>query len=240
VSGAEVARRPHHPGAAADLSPVSSGARVDAVVFDMDGVLADSEPLHQGVIRSLLAEYGVDWDVTRGDPTVGLRSLDGFALICARYPLPRDPQQLDVLYTGRVLPVLRERLVPLPGVPEVPRALARRGLRLAVGSSSGPEIVETTLTTLGVRALFEAVVSGVDVAHGKPAPDIFLEAAKRLGVTPAACVVIEDSERGVRAARAAGMRCVAIPCGETRHHDFSEATLVLPDLPALLSCPLFT
>jgi len=204
----------------------------------MDGVLADSEPLHQDVIRVMLAEYGVDWDTTSGDPTVGLRSVDGFEVICARHPLPHDAQWLDACYTARVLPVLRDRLRPLPGVPEVPRALAARGMRLAVGSSSNPDVIETTLTTLGVRPLFEAVVSGAEVARGKPAPDVFLEAAKRLGVAPEACVVIEDSERGVQAARAAGMRCVAIPCGETRHHDFSGATLVLPALPDLLTCGL--
>ena len=205
----------------------------------MDGVLADSEPVHQNVIQMMLAEYGVDWDITHGDPTVGLRSLDGFEVICARHPLPHDARRLDALYTARVLPVLRERLSPLPGVPEVPRALAARGVRLAVGSSSNLEVIETTLATLGVRALFDVVVSGAEVALGKPAPDIFLEAAKRLGVAPAACVVVEDSERGVRAARAAGMRCVAIPCGETRHHDFSDATLVLSTLPDLLRSPLF-
>jgi HAD superfamily hydrolase (TIGR01509 family) len=206
----------------------------------MDGVLADSEPLHQDVIRAMLAEYGVDWDITRGDPTVGLRSLDGFEVICARHPLPHDARRLDALYTARVLPMLRERLRPLPGVPEVPRTLAARGFRLAVGSSSNPEVIETTLTTLGVRALFEAVVSGAEVARGKPAPDVFLEAAERLGVAPSACLVIEDSERGVQAAHAAGMRCVAIPCGETRHHDFRDATLVLATLPDLLRSPLFT
>jgi HAD superfamily hydrolase (TIGR01509 family) len=225
---------PHHPGTATDLS-----ATIAAVIFDMDGVLADSEPLHQHVIRVMLAELGVDWDIARGDPTVGLRSIDGFEIICARHPLSHDARQLDTLYTSRVLPVLRERVVPLPGVPEVPRALAARGVRLAVGSSSNPEVIETTLTALGVRSLFEAVVSGAEVPRGKPAPDVFLEAAKRLGVAPEACVVVEDSERGVRAARAAGMRCVAIPCGETVHHDFRDATLVLPALPALLRCDLF-
>jgi HAD superfamily hydrolase (TIGR01509 family) len=206
----------------------------------MDGVLADSEPLHQHVIREMLAEYGVDWDITRGDPTVGLRSLDGFELICARHRLPHDARRLDALYTARVLPTLRDRLRPLAGVPEVPRALVARGLRLAVGSSSNPEVIETTLATLGVRELFDAVVSGAEVERGKPAPDVFLEAAKRLGVAPGACLVIEDSERGVKAAHAAGMRCVAIPCGETRHHDFSDATLVLPALPDLLRSPLLT
>ena len=205
----------------------------------MDGVLADSEPLHQQVIRAMLAEYGVDWNPDGRDPTVGLTSLEGFTIICSVHSLPHDPRQLDARYTERVLPVLRERVVPMPGVPDVPRALAARGLRLAVASSSGPAVIETTLTALGVRPLFETIVSGVEVARGKPAPDVFLEAARRLGVAPDACLVVEDSERGVRAARAAGMRCVAVPCGETRHHDFSAATLVLPALPGLLTSSLF-
>ena len=205
----------------------------------MDGVLADSETLHQNVIRGLLAEYGVDWRPASHDPTVGLTSVEGFAVICALHPLPHDPQRLDELYTARVLPVLREGVRPMPGVPDVPRALAARGVRLAVASSSSPAVIDATLTALDVRPLFRTTVSGVEVARGKPAPDVFLETAARLGVAPAACVVVEDSERGVRAARAAGMRCVAIPCGETRHHDFSDATLVLPALPDLLGCALF-
>ncbi len=214
-------------------------AAIDAVIFDMDGVLADSEPLHQHAIRLLLAEYGVDWTPDGRDPTVGLTSLESFAIICERHALRHDPRHLDALYTARVLPLLRERVTPLPGVPDVPRALAARGLRLGLASSSGPAVIETTLTALGVRALFETVVSGVEVARGKPAPDVFLETARRLGVAPGACVVVEDSERGVSAARAAGMRCVAIPCNETRHHDFRDATLVLPALPDLLTCLLF-
>jgi len=212
---------------------------IDAVIFDMDGVLADSEPVHLYAMRLLLAEYGVDWVPDGRDPTVGLTALEAFAIICTRHALPHDPRRLDELYTARVVPLLRERVTPLPGVPDVPKALAARGLRLGLASSSGPAVIETTLAALGVRPLFEAVVSGVEVARGKPAPDVFLETARRLGVAPAACVVVEDSERGVSAARAAGMRCVAIPCGETRHHDFADATLVLPGLPDLLACSLF-
>jgi HAD superfamily hydrolase (TIGR01509 family) len=212
---------------------------VDAVLFDMDGVLADSEPLHQEVIRRLLADYGVDWNPGHADPTVGLTAVEGFVLICARHALTEDPRRLDELYTARVVPVLAARAAPMPGVPEVPRTLAARGLRLAVASSSRPEVIEATLAAVGVRPCFQAIVSGVEVPRGKPAPDIFLEAAKRLGVAPGACVVVEDSERGVRAARAAGMRCVAVPCDATRDHDFSAATLVLSSLTALPACGLF-
>src|SRR5436309_15328266 len=102
-------------------------------------------------------------------------------MICARHGLPSAPSCLDELYTARVLPLLRERVTPLPGVPDVPRALAARGLRLGLASSSGPAVIETTLTALGVRALCETVVPGVEVARGKPAPDVFLETARRPG-----------------------------------------------------------
>src|SRR5438552_2213780 len=155
----------------AELARLSRpGDAIDAVIFDMDGVLADSEPLHQHAIRVLLAEYDIDWAPDGRDPTVGLTSLESFAVICARHTLPHDPRRLDELYTARVLPLLRERVTPLPGVPDVLRTLVARGLRLGLASSSGPEVIETTLATLGVRPLFEVVVSGVEVARGKPAP----------------------------------------------------------------------
>lgn len=212
--------------------------RIDAVIFDMDGVLLDSEPLHEDVTRLLLADCGVTWG--SGVAYVGMTTRESFTLICHELALPHDPAELDARYTARVIPLLRERARPLPGVPEVPRALKAQGVRLAVGSSSRLEVIEATLDGLGVRALFDVVVSAADMPRGKPAPDVFLEAARRLGIPPEACVVIEDSQRGVQAARAAGMRCVAVPCGMTRRHDFSEATLVLGGLPELLASSLFT
>ena len=115
----------------------------------MDGVLADSEPLHQDVIRLLLAEFGVDWSPDGRDPTVGMTSREAFAVICSLHALPHQPQHLDALYTERVLPVLRERVTPMPGVPHVLRALRARGVRLAVASSSSPAVIETTLAALG-------------------------------------------------------------------------------------------
>jgi HAD superfamily hydrolase (TIGR01509 family) len=211
--------------------------RIDAVIFDLDGVLLDSEPLHEEVARAVLAECGVA-DVDPDD-YVGMTTLDSFAAICRARALPHDPVELDARYTGRVIPLLRARARPLPGVPDVPRALRARGLRLAVASSSRMEVIEATLDGLGVRGLFDAVVSAADLPRGKPAPDVFLEAARRLAVPPETCVVVEDSERGVQAARAAGMRCVAVPCSVTLGHDFSGATLVLAGLPDLMRTPLF-
>lgn len=208
-----------------------------AVIFDMDGVLLDSEPLHEQVTKSVLAECGVT--TAGGGPYVGMTTRESFAQICREFGLPHDPAELDARYTARVIPLLRERAAPLPGVPDVLRALRARGLRLALASSSGLDVIEATLEGLGLRGLFETVVSAADLPRGKPAPDVFLEAARRLGVAPEACVVIEDSERGVQAARAAGMRCVAVPCSVTRHHDFTGATLTLGGLPELMDSRLF-
>jgi HAD superfamily hydrolase (TIGR01509 family) len=212
--------------------------KIAAVIFDMDGVLLDSEPVHEEVAQALLAECGVA--AVSGATYVGMTTRDSFTRICRELALPHDPAELDARYTARVIPLLRRHAVPLPGVPDVPLALKARGLPLAVGSSSRLDVIEATLAGLGVRSIFDAVVSAADLPRGKPAPDVFLEAARRLGVAPEACVVIEDSEHGVQAARAAGMRCVAIPCGVTRGHDFAGATLVLGGLPELLDCHLFT
>jgi HAD superfamily hydrolase (TIGR01509 family) len=210
---------------------------IDAVIFDMDGVLVDSEPLHGEVAQTILAECGLT--AASAGAYVGMTNREAFTLICREFALPYDPVELDARYTARVVPLLRAHATPLPGVPEVLGALKARGLRLAVASSSSLEVIEATLDALAVRGLFDAIVSAADLPRGKPAPDVFLEAARRLGVSPEACVVIEDSERGVQAARAAGMRCVAVPCGLTRHHDFATATLVLGGLPELLGSQLF-
>ena len=212
--------------------------KIAAVIFDMDGVLLDSEPLHDEVANALLAECGVT--AVSAAAYIGMTTRDSFTLICRELALPHDPEELEARYTARVIPLLRQHAAPLPGVPEVPRALKARGLRLAVASSSRLDVIEATLAGLGIRSLFDAVVSAADLPRGKPAPDVFLEAAQRLGVAPEACVVIEDSERGLQAALAAGMPCVAIPCGLTREHDFARATLVLRGLPELLDCPLFS
>jgi beta-phosphoglucomutase-like phosphatase (HAD superfamily) len=130
--------------------------KIAAVIFDMDGVLLDSEPLHEEVAQALLAECGV---VTASGATyVGMTTRDSFALICRELSLPHDPAELDARYTARVIPLLRRHAVPLPGVPDVPLALKARGLGLAVGSSSRLEVIEATLAGLGGHDLASATL----------------------------------------------------------------------------------
>jgi HAD superfamily hydrolase (TIGR01509 family) len=212
-----------------------------AVLFDMDGVLVDSEPIHVEAMHAVLDPFGVAYTDEENEAFFGFTDLEVFAVLRTRHALAPTAEELTRLRTEILVRMMRERSTPMAGVPDVLLALRAGGYRLALASGSAPVVIEATLAALGVGHLFEVVVSGVEVGKGKPAPDVFLEAARRLGIAPAACVVVEDSRNGLLAARAAGMACAVVPCPATRHQDFREAThrlAVLPELlPLLLSAP---
>jgi HAD superfamily hydrolase (TIGR01509 family) len=208
-----------------------------AVIFDMDGVLIDSEPIHFEATRTLLAEHGVEFEPDLEQNFFGCTDREVFRALRARYGLAAGEADLASAWIAKVVGLLGGRLAPLSGVPLVLDVLRRSGLRLALASSSAPAIIAATLTGLGLSDTFELTVSGHDVRSGKPAPDIFLEAARRLGVAPADCLVVEDSFNGLSAAVAAGMRCAAVPCHSTAGQDFTRATVRLEslvELPAFL------
>jgi HAD superfamily hydrolase (TIGR01509 family) len=207
------------------------------VIFDMDGVLIDSEPIHSDAMRALLADHGEELTTELEESFLGCSERDVFRMVKAHYALPEGETELAADWIARVVDLLGRSLAPLDGVPDVLHRLRRSGVRLALASSAAPAIIAATLKGLRLTDVFEVVVSGHDVASGKPAPDIFLETAHRMGVAPGDCVVVEDSVKGVSAACAAGMRCAAIPCGATVGHDFARATVrlaSLEDLPAYL------
>jgi len=211
---------------------------VRAVIFDMDGVLLDSEPIHFEATRALLAEHGIEYSAASGDNFFGCTDHEVFRVLRARYGLTSSEQELTKAWLAKVIPVLPTKAAPLPGVPEVLHDLRRRGLRLALASSSVPAVIAASLDALGIAGLFDARVSGHDVENGKPSPDIFLEAARRLALPPGDCIVIEDSYNGLQAARAAGMKCVVVPCASTAHQRFNGAAgklASLAELPAWLA-----
>jgi HAD superfamily hydrolase (TIGR01509 family) len=212
---------------------ISAAAALEAVIFDMDGVLIDSEPIHVEATRALLADLGIDYVPDPDENFFGCTDWDVFHALRARYALAADEDELAAAWVARSVKLLSGPLVPMAGVPDVLHALRRSGLRLALASSSAPQIIAATMTGLGLLDVFELTVSGHDVDRGKPAPDIFLEAARRLGLGPEALLVVEDSSNGLLAAVAAGIRCVAVPCPSTAAQDFSKAAGRLNDLTEL-------
>jgi HAD superfamily hydrolase (TIGR01509 family) len=210
---------------------------IDAIIFDMDGVLVDSEPVHFEATRLLMREHGIDYTWLEEENFFGCTDREVFRQLRRRFGLSAHEDELADAWIERVVQLLPERIVPMPGVPAVLSALRASGRRLALASSSSPAIIRTTIEGLGLLDAFEASVSGRDVAKGKPAPDIFLEAARRLGLAPARCLVVEDSQNGLRAALAAGIPCITIPCASTARQDFTGAAArlsSLADLPAWL------
>ncbi len=177
---------------------------VRALIFDMDGVLADTEPLFFEATAAAIAphRFTVD-DYTRFIGTDGLEEW-----LAETFGLPLD------LVDTRIIPAYFDRLTrglpALPGAVEVIEAAQSRGIPLAVASQSGHRAIDLTLTAAGLRHHFPLVVSASDVGRGKPAPDIYLHTARVLGVPPEACLVIEDSAHGIEAASAAGMRVVQL------------------------------
>jgi HAD superfamily hydrolase (TIGR01509 family) len=203
------------------------------VIFDMDGVLVDSEPLGMEATRRLLARYGIPYSEGENEEFIGRTTLECCGILRDRHRLEPAVPALARQYLDELLGLARAQAAPMPGVPGTLELLLRRGYRLALASSAEPEVIAATLDTLCLRPLFEVVVSGVEVARGKPAPDIFVETARRLAVAAAECVVIEDSRNGMLAAKAAGMRCVVVPCSTTAGQDFGGADLRLSGLPDL-------
>jgi HAD superfamily hydrolase (TIGR01509 family) len=207
---------------------------IEAVIFDMDGVLIDSEPIHTEATRAMLADLGIEYVSDPNENFVGCTDWDVFHALRARYGLAGDEGQLSAAWVARSVKLLSRPLVPMRGVPDVLHVLRRSGIRLALASSSAPPIIAATLNGLGLSSVFEITVSGHDVERGKPAPDIFLEAARRLEVRPEALLIVEDSFNGLSAAVAAGIRCVAVPCPSTARQDLTGAAVRLADLTELL------
>jgi HAD superfamily hydrolase (TIGR01509 family) len=183
---------------------------IDAVVFDLDGVLVDSEERWDAARRAVVAEAGRPFPDAATRAMQGMSAPEWEAYLHDELGVPGAPQDIGRAVVDAMARGYREHLPLLPGATEAVRALAVRWT-LGVASSSNAELVELVLGLAGIRDCFAALVSSEEVARGKPAPDVYLEAARRLGARPERCVAIEDSSNGLRAAAAAGMVVVAVP-----------------------------
>ncbi|WP_105969362.1 HAD family hydrolase [Streptomyces geranii] len=199
-----------------------------AVVFDLDGTLVDSEPNYYEASRLTLAAYGVtDFTWADHEESVGISTRETVTRWRGRYGLSAGVEELLAAKNGHYLELARADTPVYPEMRKFVELLAGEGVPMAVASGSSLRAIEAILAGTGLDAHLRTVVSSDEVARGKPAPDVFLEAARRLGVAPADCVVMEDAAPGTVAAHAAGMRCVAIPYLAAQADDPGFATAEL-------------
>ncbi|WP_420032167.1 HAD family hydrolase [Streptomyces sp. cg28] len=183
-----------------------------AVVFDLDGTLVDSEPNYYRATLGTLARYGItDYTWADNEAYVGISTLETIGLWKRRYGIEAPASEMLDDLNARYLDLARADTHVFPQMRLFVVRLHAAGAPMIVASGSSPEAIEAILTGTGLGAQLSRYVSADEVPHGKPAPDVFLEAARRLDVAPACCVVLEDAAPGARAAHAAGMRCIALP-----------------------------
>ena len=187
-----------------------ASTEIAAVVFDLDGVLLDSEAAWVRVKKEFTEETGgrgteeAQWDM------LGMSSIEWSRYMHDELGVPLSPEQISSAVADRLAQQYRERLPLLPGAVEAVRSLARHW-PLGLATSSNRIVIDLVLEKAGLADAFAATVSSEEVARGKPAPDVYLEAARRLGVEPAECVAVEDSTNGIRSAHAAEMAVIAVP-----------------------------
>jgi HAD superfamily hydrolase (TIGR01509 family) len=183
---------------------------IEAVVFDLDGVLLDSEEIWDRAREELAHERGGRWHDQAQRDMMGMSSTEWSRYMANVIGLPEPPEEINREVVRRLTELYREELPAIPGAREAVERLAARW-PLGLASSSNRELIDLVLELLGVEHLFTATVSSEEVARGKPAPDVYLEAARRLGVDPTRAAAVEDSHNGILSAKAAGMRVIAIP-----------------------------
>jgi HAD superfamily hydrolase (TIGR01509 family) len=207
---------------------------MNAVIFDLDGVLVDSEQVWDAARKDVVAAHGGTWRDGAEREMLGMSSKEWPVYLVERLGVELTPEEVNRAVVDALLGEYERELPLLPGARAAVERAADR-LPLGLASSSNREVIDLVLDRMGVAGRFAATVSSEEVARGKPAPDVYLEAARRLGVDPASAVAIEDSENGIRSAHAAGLRVLPIP---NEHFPPGEDALaladaVLPDLDAL-------
>jgi HAD superfamily hydrolase (TIGR01509 family) len=204
---------------------VTAGA-IEAVIFDLDGVVVDSEHVWDEVREQLARERGGRWHDRAQADMMGMSSKEWSRYMHDVIGLPESPEEINDEVVGLMLARYREELPLIDGAVGAVRRLAP-AFRLAVASSSNRPLIAAVLAGAGIDDLFEVTVSSEEVARGKPAPDVYLEAARRLAVAPERCAAVEDSSNGLRSAHAAGMRVIAFP---NRRYPPAPDALALADV----------
>lgn len=217
----------------------TTNRNLKAIIFDMDGVLIDSEPLHLTAMQEFLRGMNVDYSEEMNREFLGRKDLLIAEILIQRFSLKLSPHEFVERKEKILQRLLQNQSVARPGVHSLLNAAKNAGIPMAVASSATLAAIQLVMRVLSIREYFLHFCSGEEVEHSKPSPDIFLLAAKRLDLPPDSCMVIEDSLNGLKAAKSAGMFSIAIPCAATAHQDHSIADMNLSSLEELPLDELF-
>ena len=210
--------------------PAAASTRIEAVAFDLDGLLVNTEELYQHVGTELLRRRGKAFEPDLLDAMMGRQQKVSLAIMIEWHGLEDSVEKLAAETHEIFASLLDTELQMMPGAVQLLDQLDARGIARGVATSSGPEFAHDVLSRVGLRDRFSFVLTSADVTQGKPHPEIYQTAARRLAVAPASMLVLEDSQAGCRAAVAAGAVAVAVPGGHSRRHDFSGARFVAETL----------
>lgn len=201
---------------------------VKAAIFDMDGLLVDSEPLWKQAHTKVFKKVGIDYNDEHHNLMLGMRTNEAVRNVYRHYPwegLP--PDEFEELTIKEIIALMRKHIKFQPGARKALMTCKKAGLSVAIASSSRPDVIDAVVDTLGIRDQFDHIYSAEYEEYGKPHPAVFLRVAKHFKVAPQDCLVFEDSPAGVLAAKAAQMHCIAVPEAESEGNRFIGAADVV-------------
>lgn len=203
---------------------------IKAIIFDMDGLMVDTEPLYSQAMQEIAQRRNKCFTLELKQKMMGRLGIESMRIFKDALGLNESPEEILKEREKIYEKLITQDVKPMPGLFNLLELLNKMGLRKAIASSSKRRWVELIITKLGITNEFEVIVSGEEVEHGKPHPDIYLLVAKKLNITPNECLVVEDSLSGVEAAKAANMTCIVIPNQFTQGLNFSYADILLNSL----------
>ncbi|KIL07128.1 phosphatase [Clostridium botulinum] len=195
-----------------------------AFIFDMDGVIIDSEPIHRQVHGEIMNTLGIN--ISKGELALyaGATNEYIFTKLKERYGIKKSVSEL-MDYKSKLIinKVKEESLEPINGIRELLNVLRKNNIKIAIGSSSPRSLIEAVIDKFNLHSAFDCIVSGEEVERSKPYPDVYIEVSKKLGINPEKCIVVEDSHNGVQAAKSAGMKCIGFNNVNSGNQDLSKA-----------------
>ena len=202
-----------------------------AVIFDMDGVIIDSEPIHFEVDMQTMKDLGCEISVEELEKYVGTTNEYMFTDIKKNYNIRKSVEEI-INYNVEMVKnkIIQSNLEPIEGIRELLIDLKNKNIPAAIASSSPKDFIDVVVSKFELKDYFKYIVSGEEVANGKPAPDVYIETAKKLGLSPKDCTVIEDSKNGVLAAKTAGMKCIGFQNSNSGNQDLSKADAIVKSI----------